>query len=337
MLARLARELPPDLLYEPKWDGFRCLVFRDGSEIELRSRHDRPLARYFPELVDAFAAVADRRFVLDGEVLVPAPGGFDFTALLGRLHPAASRVERLSRETPACFIGFDILALADDDLRPAPFVERRAELERLLAAPPVPLHVTPMTEDAEAAAEWLDIQSGVDGVVARDPKLAYRPGERVLVKVKRERTADCVIAGFRVFEDRPLPSSLLLGVYDAIGTLRHLGIASSFAAAERERLLEVVAPLAIPLQEHPWRAGFLLEGSRMGRMKGAAARWTPAMGLDWTPVTPRLVCEVAYDHLDADRFRHPARLRRFRPDRDAASCTFEQFEGAESGVGVLVT
>jgi ATP-dependent DNA ligase len=335
MLARLARELPADLLYEPKWDGFRCVVFRDGGEIDIRSRHDRPLSRYFPELVDAFAALPEPRFVLDGEAVVPADGGFDFTALLARLHPAASRVERLRLETPAAFIAFDILARAEEDLRDRPFVRRRAELERLLAGAPAPLHVTPMTADAEEAAHWLDVRSGIDGVVARDPHLPYRPGERALVKVKRERTADCVVAGFRLFEDRPLPSSLLLGLYDATGALRHVGLASSFAEAERQKLLEAVAPLATPLDEHPWRDGFLLEGSRMGRMKGAAAKWTPAMGLDWVPVTPRLVCEVAYDHLDGDRFRHPARFRRFRPDRDAASCTFEQFEASEAGVHVL--
>jgi ATP-dependent DNA ligase len=335
MLARLARELPPDLLYEPKWDGFRCLVFRDGNEIDVRSRHDRPLARYFPELVDAFAAVPEPRFVVDGEVVVPAGDGFDFTALLGRLHPAASRVERLSRETPAWFIAFDMLARRDEDLRDRPFLRRRAELERLLADASTPLFVTPMTADVEEAERWLAVRSGIDGVVARAPHLPYRPGERALVKVKRERTADCVVAGFRLFEDRPLPSSLLLGVYDASGELRHVGLASAFAEAQRQSLLDVLAPLAIPLQEHPWRNGFLVEGSPMGRMKGAAARWTPAMGLDWVPVTPRLVCEVAYDHLDADRFRHPARFRRLRSDRDATSCTFEQFEGSEVSVAVL--
>jgi ATP-dependent DNA ligase len=335
MLARLVRELPSDLLYEPKWDGFRCLVFRDGDEIDIRSRHDRPLARYFPELVAAFAALPEPRFVLDGELVVPTPNGFDFNALLARLHPAASRVERLSRETPAAFIAFDILARRGEDFRHLPFLRRRAELERLMAGARAPLYVTPMTTEADEAARWLELGNGIDGVVARDPYVRYRPGERALLKVKRERTADCVVAGFRLFEDRRLPSSLLLGVYDRHGRLRHIGVASSFAERERRNLLETLAPLVVSLREHPWRYGFLVEGSRMGRMKGAAAKWTPEMGLDWVPVAPSLVCEVTYDHLDEDRFRHPARFRRFRPDRDAASCTFEQFEAHDSGVSVL--
>jgi ATP-dependent DNA ligase len=334
MLARLARELPPGLLYEPKWDGFRCLAFCDDGEIDLRSRNDRRLARYFPELVSAFADLRQPA-VLDGEIVVAKAADFDFAALLARLHPAASRIERLSRETPASFVAFDLLAQSGDDLREHPFAERRVRLEGLLGKTGPPLFLTPVTSDPEAASQWLDVRSGIDGVVARDPGEIYRAGERALVKVKRERTADCVVAGFRLFEERPLPSSLLLGVYDAEDELRHVGLASSFGEAERPALLEVLRPLAVPLQEHPWRDGFLLEGSAMGRMKGAAARWTPDMRLDWVPVEPRLVCEVAYDHLDGDRFRHPARFRHFRADRDPRSCTFEQFEAAKAGVHVL--
>jgi ATP-dependent DNA ligase len=337
MLARLARELPPGLLYEPKWDGFRCLAFRNGGEIDLRSRNDRPLARYFPELVHAFAGLPEARIVLDGEFVVPAPAGFDFTALLSRLHPATSRIERLSRETPAWFVAFDVLARDEQDLRALPFAERRRQLEQLLEAVRPPLLLTPITDDAQAAQRWLRLSSGVDGVVAKDPSGVYGPGERALVKVKRERTADCVVAGFRLFEDRPLPSSLLLGVYDRAGELRHVGLASSFAEAERPRLLETLSPLATPLELHPWKDGFLLEGSPMGRMKGAAAKWTPEMGLDWIPVAPSLVCEVAFDHLDGDRFRHPARFRRFRPDRDPRSCTFEQFEAEPAAIHVLAS
>jgi ATP-dependent DNA ligase len=329
MLARLARELPEGMLYEPKWDGFRCLAFCDGSEIDLRSRNDRPLARYFPEVVDGLARLPERRLVLDGELVVPADGAFDFTALLARLHPAASRVERLSHETPACFIVFDVLARGEDDLRRLPFGERRARLEELFEAVRAPLALTPLTGDPETAAQWLSAGRGIDGVVAKDPGGVYREGERALVKVKRERTADCVVGGFRLFEDRPLPSSLLLGVYDDSGTLRHVGRASSFAEDERPRLLETLGPLAIPLERHPWREGFLLAGSPMGRMAGAAARWTPDMRLDWIPLEPARVCEVAYDHLDVDRFRHPARFRHFRPDRDPHSCTFAQFANAE--------
>jgi ATP-dependent DNA ligase len=335
MLARLARELPPGMLYEPKWDGFRCVAFCDEGEIDLRSRNDRRLARYFPELVSALADLPDRKAVLDGEIVVARSGGFDFAALLARLHPAASRVERLSRETPASFVAFDLLAQGSDDLRDHPFAERRARLETTLARAGPPLFLTPSTSDPHAARRWLDVRSGIDGVVARDPGETYRPGERALVKVKRERTADCVVAGFRLFEGRPLPSSLLLGVYDGEQELRHVGLASSFGEADRPALLEALRPHAVRLEEHPWRDGFLLQGSAMGRMKGAAARWMPDMGLDWIPVAPRLVCEVAYDHLDGDRFRHPARFRRFRPDRDPRSCTFEQFEVAEAAVHVL--
>jgi ATP-dependent DNA ligase len=334
MLARLAREVPPGLLYEPKWDGFRCLAFCDDREIDLRSRNDRRLARYFPELVSALTDLREPA-VLDGEIVVARQAGFDFAALLARLHPAASRVERLSRETPASFVAFDVLAQAGDDLRQHPFAERRARLERTLAEVGPPLFLTSVTSDPEMAARWLDVRSGIDGVVARHPGGIYRAGERALVKVKRERTADCVVAGFRLFENRPLPSSLLLGVYDAEDKLRHVGLASSFGEADRLALLEALRPLAVGLQEHPWRDGFLLEGSAMGRMKGAAARWTPDMRLDWIPVAPSLVCEVAYDHLDGDRFRHPARFGHFRPDRDPRSCTFEQFEAAEAGVHVL--
>ena len=196
----------------------------------------------------------------------------------------------------------------------------------MLAAVRPPLHLTPLTAEREVAEAWLHSGAGIDGVVAKDLAQAYLPGQRALVKVKREQTADCVVAGFRLFEDRSLPSSLLLGLYDSAGELRHVGIASSFAEEQRRRLLDLLRPHAVPLAGHPWEHGFLLGGSRMGRMKGAAARWAPEMGLDWVPVAPELVCEVAYDHVDEDRFRHPARFRRFRPDRDPRSCTFEQFE-----------
>jgi ATP-dependent DNA ligase len=335
MLARLARELPPGHLYEPKWDGFRCLAFCQDGEIDLRSRNDRPLTRYFPELVDAFRRLLDTRLVLDGELVVPTSAGLDFTALLRRLHPALSRIERLSRETPAWFIAFDVVARVDEDLRVHPFAERRHQLERLFRGARAPLILTPITANVEVAERWLSAGRGIDGVVAKDPSVAYRPGERALVKVKHERTADCVVAGFRLFEDRPLPSSLLLGVYGGDGELRHVGLASSFAEARRPRLLETPSPLAIPLEQHPWENGFLLDGSPMGRMKGAAAKWTPEMGHDWIPVAPSLVCEVADDHIDGDRFRHPARFRRFRPDREPCSCTFEQFQTESPAITVF--
>jgi ATP-dependent DNA ligase len=314
MLARLAREVPVgDFLYEPKWDGFRCLVFRDGDEVDLRSRNDRPLARYFPEVVEALQGVPTDRFVLDGELVAA-----DFDALLARLHPAASRIRLLSRETPAELIAFDVLALGDQDLRGQPFGKRREHLTRLLAGGSIRL--TPATSDPEAAERWLD-EPGVDGIVAKPLDLRYEPGTRAMVKVKRERTADCVVAGFRWLVDRPLPSSLLLGLYDSDGALHHVGIAASFTAARREELLAELRPLIVPLRGHPWEHGFLVEGSRMGKLKGAAGRWVPEMGLDWVPVAPVRVCEVAYDHADGARFRHPARFKRWRPDLDPRSCT----------------
>jgi len=321
MLCALARELPRgDYMYEPKWDGFRCLAFCDGSEVDLRSRNGRPFARYFPEVVSALEAQSG--LVLDGELVIARADGFDFDALLARLHPAASRVELLSREAPASLVAFDVLAANGRDLRDRPFAERRQVLERELAHVEPPIHVTPATHDAELAATWLE---QFEGVVAKDPELQYLPGRRAMVKVKRQRTLDCVVGGFRLFADKPLPSSLLLGLYDGGGALRHIGVASSFAKPQREQLLEALRPLVCPLQGHPWEEGFLIEGSRMGRMKGAAARWVPGeMEQDWTPVEPVLVCEIGYDHLDGDRLRHPARFRRWRPDRDARSCTFEQ-------------
>jgi ATP-dependent DNA ligase len=322
MLARLARELPLDgYLYEPKWDGFRCLAFRDGDEIDLRSRNQRPLARYFPEIAEALLGLEERRFVLDGELVVE---GLGFEALLARLHPAASRVERLRAETPASFVAFDLLAAGGDDLRERPFVERRARLEELLRDVPPPLVVTPLTEEPARAAEWLD---RFEGVVAKHADLRYEAGRRAMVKVKRERTADCVVAGFRWLVDRPLPSSLLLGLYDDEERLRHVGLASGFSERLRQELLERLRPLRVPLAGHAWQHGFLLAGSPAGRLHGAAGRWAPEeMELDWTPVAPELVCEVAYGEVDGHRFRHPARFRRWRPDRDPASCRLEQLD-----------
>src|SRR5215212_6982015 len=296
MLARLARELPRgDYVYEPKWDGFRCLAFRDGAEVDLRSRNQRPLARYFPEIVEALLALPYERLALDGELIVAGDDEVDFVALLARLHPAASRVERLRTETPASFVVFDLLAVDGDGLLERPFAERRARLEALLGSASPPLALTPATTDERVAAGWLD---RFEGVVAKHRELRYEPGRRAMVKVKHERTADCVVAGFRWLVERPLPSSLLL-----------------------ERL----APLVVPLQGHTWEHGFRLAGSPTGRLKGSAGSWTPSeMEQDWVPVAPELVAEIAYDQRDHRRFRHPGRFRRWRPDRDPASCTFDQ-------------
>jgi ATP-dependent DNA ligase len=332
MLARLARALPTgDYRYEPKWDGFRCIAFRDGSEVDLRSRHDRPLARYFPELVEAFRALGDDRVVIDGEIYLPAgPGepGLDFAALMGRLHPAASRVERLARERPALFVGFDLLARGDADLRERPFRERRAELEDVLANPPPRIVLTSSTADPAVARAWFERSSGggVDGVMAKDVELAYEPGRRTMIKVKPERTADCVVAGMRYLVDAatPLVSSLILGLHDADGALRHVGVVTQFPAAQRRALIADLADLVVPLDEHPWRDGFIVSRSTLGRLKGSAGRWTPDMPLDWVPLRPERVLEVAFDQVDVDRMRHPARFRRWRPDRDPRSCTLDQ-------------
>jgi ATP-dependent DNA ligase len=328
MLARLARELPVgDYLYEPKWDGFRCLAFREGGDVDLRSRNQRPLARYFPEIVEALLALPDERLVLDGELVALVEGRLDFEALLARLHPAASRVERLRRETPAVFIAFDAIAVGGDELLDRPFRERRDLLVELLRDAPSPLRLTPATEDVERARAWLGRyqSAGIDGVVAKAADMRYELGRRALVKVKHERTADCVVAGFRWLVERPLPSSLLLGLYDG-DELVHVGIASSFVRPLREKLLERLRPLVAPLAGHPWERGFLVGGGATGRLRGSAGRWTPEMPMDWTPVRPELVCEVAFDQLDGRRFRHPARFRHWRPDRDPESCRIDQLD-----------
>ena len=341
MLARLARELPEgDYLYEPKWDGFRCLAFRDGDEVDLRSRHDRPLARYFPEIVDAVRRLPESRIVLDGELILVRRSGFDFAALMSRLHPARSRVERLRHEQPATYVAFDLLGDGGEDLRDRPFAERRARLVALLdhdgaadestgdgpLAGSSHLRLTPATSDLSAAREWLDRfdGAGIDGIVAKRLDLRYEAGRRAMVKVKRERTADCVVAGFRPIAGARAVSSLLLGLYDQHADLRHVGVVTALPATERARLFEALMPRAIPLEEHPWRNGFLSSASPLGRLRGSAARWTPAMEHDWVPLRPELVVEVAFDQVDLDRMRHPARFRRWRPDREAGSCTIDQ-------------
>jgi ATP-dependent DNA ligase len=321
MLGRLVRSLPiGDFLYEPKWDGFRCVAFREGDRVELRSRHDRPLGRYFPELVTALLELDCERFVLDGEIV-----GEDFRTVMARLHPAASRVARLSVETPATLIAFDVLALGDSDLRDEPFVARRSALEDVVRSLEGRVRVTPATSSMDIASAWLQGLGGIDGVMAKHRGMAYREGERAMLKVKLERTLECVVGGFRLLADRPLPSSLLLGLFDEAGSLAHIGIAGAFSERLRIRLLEELEPLVVPLEGHPWEHGFLLEGSPIGRLKGAAARWSPEeMSLDWIPIAPVRVAEVSYDHLDARRLRHPARFRRWRPDRQPRSCTFAQ-------------
>ena len=329
MLARLVRALPAgDVLYEPKWDGFRCLAYRDGDAVDLRSRHARPFARYFPEIAAALQATAPARVALDGELLVLVDGQFDFPALMARLHPAASRVRELARRTPAIFVAFDLLELAGADLRARPFRERRARLLEVLGEAAPPLFVTPATADRAIAERWLERfrGGGLDGVVVKPCDGRYEPGARAMLKVKHERTADCVVAGVRGTGGPPRVSALLLGLYDEDDRLEHIGVASSFARVAQEELARELAPLVVPLEGHPWEQGFLLGGGATGRLKGAAGRWQPGMTMDWVPLAPARVCEVSYTQIDGRRLRHPAKLVRWRPDREPASCRMAQLE-----------
>jgi ATP-dependent DNA ligase len=340
MLARLVRELPADgYLYEPKWDGFRCLAVRDGAQIELISRHGRPLARYFPELLAAFKRVEPDQWVMDGEVLVVVDDQFDFAALMARLHPAASRVRELAERTPAMFVAFDLVSVGHEDLSELGFAERRVRLEDLLAAAVPPIHLTPATADRASAQRWLDEfqGGGIDGVVAKHRDLKYTPGRRAMLKVKHLRTADCVVAGTRLSADPPEVWSLLLGLYDDRGALEHIGVASSFSRTLRRELAAELAPLAASLENHPWEHGFLVGGGPMGRLAGAAGRWTPDMELDWVPLAPARVLEVSYTQADGHRLRHPAKFVRWRPDREPGSCRLDQIAPPPIAIDVLRT
>ncbi len=333
MLAKLARELPaPDgMLYEPKWDGFRCIVFRDGDEVELGSRNERPLTRYFPELPPALRASLPARCVMDGEIVIAGGAGLEFEALLQRIHPAESRINMLARTTPASFVAFDLLALGDVDLRPQPFGERRAALEEALAGASPPVHLTPATGDRDLAAQWFDRfeGAGLDGVVAKPLSLPYREDQRVMWKVKHARTADCVVAGFRVHKDGAGVGSLLLGLYDDEGTLHHVGVASSFSVARRTELVDVLAPYREgALDGHPWAGWAEAVAESGGRMPGGQSRWNAGRSMEWEPLRTELVAEVAFDHLQGDRFRHATQFVQWRPDRDSRSCTYAQLEVA---------
>ena len=320
MLAKAARELPPagKMLYEPKWDGFRCIVFRDGDEVELGSRNEKPLTRYFPDVVEAARNQLPGRVVLDGEIVIAGEGGLDFEALLQRIHPADSRVRRLAAETPASFVAFDVLALDDRDVRRLPLVERRALLVEALGAAGPPVHLTPCTEDRDVATDWFHRfeGAGLDGVIAKPLDLPYREGERAMVKVKHERTADCVVAGFRWHKSGGVVGSLLLGLYDDAGVLHHVGVAAAFTMARRK---ELVAELEPYRDERP---------TFDGRAPGGHSRWNAGRDLSFEPLRPELVCEVAYDHLEGERFRHATHFRRWRPDRRPESCTYAQLDTA---------
>ncbi|MFN8016942.1 MAG: ATP-dependent DNA ligase [Acidimicrobiales bacterium] len=335
MLAKSSPELPEAepgaYWFEPKWDGFRCLVFRDGDEIELGSRNDRPLTRYFPELLGPLRASLPERCVVDGEVVVVGPDGLDFDALQQRIHPAESRVNRLAAETPASFVAFDLVALGDRSLMAEPLSVRRELLEQAIT-PSASVHVTPGTYDRAVAQDWFSRfeGAGLDGVMAKAATGTYQPNKRAQLKVKHLRTADCVVAGFREHKDGTGPGSLLLGLWDDEGNLHHLGVASSFSAARRKELRAKLAPYVTEdWAEHPWgrwaevQAQVAAEG---GRMPGNISRWNAQKDLSFTALRPELVAEVAYERVDNGRFRHSCRFQRWRPDRDPASCTFEQLE-----------
>ena len=336
MLAKLARELPAsggklgDLHYEPKWDGFRAIVFRDGDDIEIGSRNEKPLTRYFPDLIEPLRANLPDRCVVDGEVVIATEHGLDFDRLSLRIHPAKSRVAMLAEETPAGFVAFDLLAEGDTDLREHPFRERRARLEAALERAKAPVFLTPATTDRDTAAEWFERfeGAGLDGVVAKPLDGHYEEGKRTMQKVKHLRTADCVVAGFRFHKDGVGVGSLLLGLYDTDDVLHHVGVASSFSAAAREELLADLEPhRADALAGHPWQGWAEADAGEEGqRRPGAQSRWNAGKDLSWEPLRIELVAEVAYEHLQGDRFRHTARFQRWRPDRTPDSCTYEQLD-----------
>jgi ATP-dependent DNA ligase len=332
MLAKLADALPSGngFLYEPKWDGFRALVFCGSKDVFIQSRDLRPLDRYFPELHAVVREQLPAGCVLDGEIVIATPGGLDFDALQLRLHPAASRVAKLAEATPASFVGFDLLAVDGVDLRSRPQHERREQLERILGDGAAPIYLTPMTRDRAVAIEWLERfeGAGLDGVIAKSIDGTYEPGRRSMIKVKHARTADCVVAGFRWHKvGEGTVGSLLLGLYDDGGTLQHVGVTSAFTMAVRKQLAALLAPLRErALDRHPWRAWADETGRGMGRMPGAQSRWSAGKDLSWEPLRVERVCEVKYDHLQGDRFRHAAVFLRWRPDRQPGDCRYDQLE-----------
>ena len=326
MLAKSVPEVPAPgdveggLLYEPKWDGFRSIIFRDGDEVEIGSRNEKPMTRYFPDVVEAIKVAFPSLCVVDGEIVTPLDGRLEFETLQQRIHPADSRVQRLAVETPAQFIGFDLLALGDASLMDTPFGERRAALERAIT-PTDSVHLTPATTDDAVAREWF-VQfegAGLDGVVAKPLRARYSPDKRVMFKIKHDRTADCVLAGFRWHKSGPIVGSLILGLYDG-DKLRHVGVAASFPLKRRAELVEELAPLRLgPDDDHPWRGNEFGPG-------GVPNRWNAGKDMSFEPLRPERVIEVAYDQMEGARFRHTAQFRRWRDDRDPHSCTFAQLE-----------
>jgi ATP-dependent DNA ligase len=338
MLAKAVPEIPvgEGMTYEPKWDGFRTLIFRDRDQVELVSRGSKPMNRYFPEVIEQVRAQLPERCVVDGELVVIRrdTGGLpklDFEQLQQRIHPAASRVAMLAEQTPADFIAFDLLALGDESLMQERYEIRRERLAAELARVAPPVHRTPITADPATATRWFEVfeGAGLDGVIAKPPDIPYAPGKRLMFKIKHARTADCVVAGFRWHKSGPVVGSLLLGLYADDGTLRHVGVAASFSAARRKELLEEIAPYRMDsFDGHPWRAWADISGTEVAqdRMPGAISRWSAGKTLEWQPLRPELVVEVAYNAMEGDRFRQVAQFLRWRPDRDPRSCDYTQLE-----------
>lgn len=330
MLAKSVAKIPPGMQYEAKWDGFRAIVFRDKDEVELGSRTGKPLTRYFPELVEALWERLPERCVVDGEIVIAREGHLDFDALTERIHPADSRVRTLAERTPASFVAFDLLALADESLLDVPLTDRRKLLVRALRDVTPPVQVAPATTDVEVAKGWFEQYegAGLDGVVAKPLDLRYRQDERAMFKIKHERTADVVVAGYRLHKSGPVVGSLLLGLYDAQGALQHVGVSAAFTMKRRAELVEELEPLRMEdVSDHPWAAWADEAAHASARLPGAPSRWTGKKDLSWVPLRPERVAEVAYDHMEnGQRFRHTARFRRWRPDRTPESCTYAQLE-----------
>ncbi|MEV6342231.1 ATP-dependent DNA ligase [Actinoplanes sp. NPDC051851] len=330
MLAKPVADIPPGQVYEPKWDGFRSIVFRDGDEVEIGSRNEKPMTRYFPEVVAAVLANFPDRAVIDGEVIVAdiERNTLDFEALQQRIHPAASRVRLLSEQTPASFVAFDLLAVGDEDLTGLPFAQRRARLEQALAAAGPPVHITPATSDPATARRWFEEfeGAGLDGLIAKDPGLLYQPDKRVMSKIKHKRTADCVVAGYRVHKSAENRiGSLLLGLHDERGVLVSVGVIGSFPMKVREELFAELQPLVTGFDGHPWNWAAHEQGERTPR-RNEVSRWNNGKDLSFTPLRPERVVEVRYDYMEGIRFRHTAQFERWRPDRTPATCTYEQLE-----------
>jgi len=332
MLAKSVKAIPPDASYEPKWDGFRSICFRDGDQVELGSRNERPMTRYFPELIAAIQAELPQRCVIDGEIVIATDHGLDFEALQQRIHPADSRVRMLAEHTPASFIAFDLLALGNEDYTRRPFSERRAALVEALAGSKTDsgqsIHVTPATTDLGTAHLWFDEfeGAGLDGVIAKPLTITYQPDKRIMFKIKHERTADCVVAGYRVHKSGgDAIGSLLLGLYQDDGQLASVGVIGAFPMAERRRLFTELQSLVTTFDDHPWSWAAHEAGERTPR-KNETSRWNAGKDLSFIPLRPERVVEVRYDHMEGRRFRHTAQFSRWRPDRDPRSCTYEQLE-----------